>query len=85
MKSIILNSILFIPKFCLQVKTLSFLLVDISCKYIYDRFPEAQHLLATHGRLRGLVNAFPYLQLDGGIHGGTYILCVNSELFEKLI
>ena len=56
-----------------------------ACKYIYDRFPEAQHLLATHGRLRGLVNAFPYLQLDGGIHGGTYILSVNSELFEKLI
>ena len=56
-----------------------------ACKYIYDRFPEAQHLLATHGRLRGLVNAFPYLQLDGGIHGGTYILSVNSDLFEKLI
>ena len=55
------------------------------CKFIYDRFPASRYLLATHGKLRGLVKAFPYLQLEGGTHGGTYILSLNSDLFDQII
>ena len=53
-----------------------------ACKFIYERFPAARELLARHGRLRGLVKAFPYLQLDGGTAGGTYVLSLNSDLFN---
>ena len=56
-----------------------------ACKFIYERFPAAQELLARHGRLRGLIKAFPYLQMDGGTHGGTYVLSLNSDLFDKLL
>ena len=38
------------------------------CKHVYEHLPIAKEILARHGRLRGLVKAFPYLQLDGGIH-----------------
>ena len=55
------------------------------CKFIYDRFPASRYLLATNGKLRGLVKAFPYLQLEGGTHGGTYILSLNSDLFDQII
>ena len=55
------------------------------CKFIYDRFLVSLQLLATHGKLRGLVKVFPYLQLEGGIHGGTYILSLNCDLFDQLI
>ena len=55
-----------------------------ACKFIYDRIPAARQLLATHGKLRGLVQKFPFLQLDGGIHGGTYVLSLNSDAFERL-
>ena len=33
------------------------------CKFTFDRFPVPQQLLPSHGKLRGLVKAFPNLQL----------------------
>ena len=56
-----------------------------ACKFIYEHFPAARQLLATHGKLRGLVRQFPYLQLAGGAHGGTYVLSLNSDLFDHVM
>lgn len=42
-----------------------------ACKFIYEHFPVARQLLVTHGKLRCLVQKFPYLQREGGTHGGT--------------
>eukprot|EP00794_Sanderia_malayensis_P002801 gene2801-biopygen2307 len=50
-----------------------------ACKFVYEHLPAARQLLATHGRLRGFVEAFPYLQLDGGTHDGTYVMSLNSD------
>ena len=54
-------------------------------KFIYEHFPAARQLLATHGKLRGLVRQFPYLQLAGGAHGGTYVLSLNSDLYDHVM
>ena len=56
-----------------------------ACKFVYERIPAARQLLASHGKLRGLVKAFPYLQLDGGTHGGTYVISLNSDRFAKFV
>ena len=55
------------------------------CKFIYVRFPASRQLLATNGKLRSLVKAFSYLSLEGGTHGGTYILSLNSDLFHRVV
>ena len=56
-----------------------------ACKFIYEHFPAARQLLATHGKLRGLLRQFPYLQLAGGVHGGTHVLSLNLDLFGHVM
>ena len=55
-----------------------------ACKFVYEHLVAARQLLASQGKLLGLVKAFPYLQLDGGAHGGTYVISLNSDLFAKI-
>eukprot|EP00795_Rhopilema_esculentum_P009060 gene9060-16708_t len=50
-----------------------------ACKFVYEHFPAAREVLARNGRLRGLVKSCPYLQLEGGLHGGTYVISLNQE------
>ena len=55
-----------------------------ACKFVYEHFPAARDILARHGRLRGLVKSCPYLQLEGGMHGGTYVLSLNQDIFSRI-
>ena len=55
-----------------------------ACKYVYEHFPASREILARHGKLKGLVKSCPYLQMDGSIQGGTYVLSLNQHLFEEL-
>ena len=55
-----------------------------ACKHVYANYPSAREILARHGKLQGLVKSCPYLQLDGGLHGGTYTMSLNLEVFNKL-
>ena len=55
-----------------------------ACKHVYANYPSAREILARHGKLRGLVKSCPYLQLDGGLHGGTYTMSLNLQAFNKL-
>ena len=55
-----------------------------ACKHVYANYPSAREILARHGKLRGLVKSCPYLQLDGGLHGGTYTMSLNLQVFNKL-
>ena len=55
-----------------------------ACKFVYEHFPAARNVLARHGRLRGLVRSCPYLQIEGGMHGGTYVLSLNQEMFSRI-
>jgi len=55
-----------------------------ACKYVYEHFPASREILARHGKLKGLVKSCPYLQMDGSIQGGTYLLSLNQDLFEDL-
>ena len=55
-----------------------------ACKQVYLNYPSAREILSRNGKLRGLVKACPYLQLDGGSHGGLYLLSLNQEAFRKL-
>ena len=55
-----------------------------ACKFVYEHFPAAREILARHGRLRGLVKSCPYLQIEGGMHGGTYVLSLNLEVFSRI-
>ena len=54
-----------------------------ACKFVYEHFPAAREILARHGKLGGLVKSCNYLQLEGGMQGGTYILSLNQELFNR--
>ena len=53
-----------------------------ACKFVYEHFPAARHIPARHGRLRGLVRSCPYLQIEGDMHGGTYVLSLNQGMFS---
>ena len=55
-----------------------------ACKQVYLSYPSAQEILTRHGKLRGLIKACPYLQMDGEAHGGLYLLSLNQEAFRKL-
>ena len=55
-----------------------------ACKFVYEHFPAAREILARHGRLKGLVKSCPYLQLEGGLHGGTYNISLNQEIFSRI-
>ena len=55
-----------------------------ACKFVYEHFPAAREILSRHGRLKGLVKSCPYLQIEGGSHGGTYILSLNQEIFSRI-
>ena len=55
-----------------------------ACKFIYESYPPSREILARHGRLRGLIKACPFLQLQGAPHGGIYILSLNTDLFTRL-
>ena len=55
-----------------------------ACKYVYEHYPEARDILSRHGKLRGLVKCYNFLQLEGGIQGGTYILSLNQQLFSNI-
>ena len=55
-----------------------------ACKQVYLSYPSAREILTRHGKLRGLIKACPYLQMDGGAHGGLYLLSLNQEAFRKL-
>ena len=48
-----------------------------ACKQVYLNYPSAREILSRHGKLRGLVKACPYLQMDGESHGGVYLLSLN--------
>ena len=55
-----------------------------ACKQVYLNYPSAREIISRHGKLRGLVKACPYLQMDGESHGGLYLLSLNQEAFRKL-
>ena len=55
-----------------------------ACKFVYERNPSAREILARRGKLRGLVKSCPYLHLEGGSQGGTYILTLNHEVFSRI-
>ena len=55
-----------------------------ACKQVYLSYPSAREILTRHGKLRGLIKACPYLQMDGEAHGGLYLLSLNQEAFCKL-
>ena len=53
-----------------------------ACKFVYQNLQDARDILSRHGKLKGLVAKCPYLSLNGGPHGGTYLLTL--ELFQEL-
>ena len=53
-------------------------------KVVYQNFPDARDILNRHGKLKGLVAKCPYLTLNGGPHGGTYLLTLDMGLFQEL-
>ena len=55
-----------------------------ACKQVYLSYPSAREILTRHGKLRGLIKACPYLQMDGEAHGGLYLSSLNQEAFRKL-
>ena len=55
-----------------------------ACKQVYLNYLSAREVLSHHGKLRGLVKACPYLQMDGESHGGLYLLSLNQEAFRML-
>ena len=57
--------------------------VSQACKFVYQQYPQSHEILARHGRLKGLVKFCPFLQLDGEVSGGTYILSLNQTLFKQ--
>ena len=54
-----------------------------ACKHVYQKIPQAREILSRHGKLKGLTNSCPYLQLEGKSHGGTYIISLNQKLFDR--
>ena len=57
--------------------------VSQACKFVYQQYPQSREILARHGRLKGLVKFCPFLQMDGEVSGGTYILSLNQTLFKQ--
>ena len=55
-----------------------------ACKRIYQVLPSSRELLNRYGRLRGLISQCPYLSLEGGKQGGTYVLQLDKALYDKL-
>ena len=55
-----------------------------ACKAVYQRLPDARDILNRHGKLKGLVSKCPFLSLQGGPHGGTYLLVLDVKLFQEL-
>ena len=51
---------------------------------VYNSLPDARDILNRHGKLKGLVSQCPYLSLQGGPHGGTYLLVLNVKQFREL-
>ena len=57
--------------------------VSQACKFVYQQYPQSCEILALHGCLKGLVKFCPFLQIDGEVSGGTYILSLNQTLFKQ--
>ena len=55
-----------------------------ACKAVDNSLPKARDILNRHGKLKGLVSQCPYLSLQGGPHGGTYLLVLNVKQFREL-
>ena len=55
-----------------------------ACKYVYLQYPPSREVLARHGKLRGLVKACSYLQIDGAVSGGTYVISLNLDKFMQV-
>ena len=55
-----------------------------ACKFIYESYPQSREIVNRHGRLRGLVKSCPFIQLEGALHGGIYILSLNTDMFRRL-
>ena len=55
-----------------------------ACKAVYNSLPDARDILNRHGKLKGLVSQCPYLSLQGGPHGGTYLLVLIVKQFREL-
>ena len=55
-----------------------------ACKFVYQNLQDARDILNRHGKLKGLVAKCPYLSLNGGPHGGTYLLTLDMNLFQEL-
>ena len=56
-----------------------------ACKSVYESYPSSREILASHGRLCGLVKTCPYLQLDGAASGRIYVLSLNQTLFDQVL
>ena len=56
-----------------------------ACKYVYEKYPASREIFARHGRLKGLIKSYPFLQMDGAASGGSYILSLNQMLFQCMI
>ena len=55
-----------------------------ACKFVYQNLQDARDILSRHGKLKGLVAKCPYLSLNGGPHGGTYLLTLDMEFSKNL-
>ena len=55
-----------------------------ACKHVYLYYPSSREILLHHGKLKGLVKACPYLQMEGAPHGGLYLLSRNQAAFKFL-
>ena len=56
-----------------------------ACKSVYESYPSSREILASHGRLCGLVKTCPYLQLGGAASGRIYVLSLNQTLFDQVL
>ena len=54
-----------------------------ACKHIYLHCPSSREILLRHGKLKGLVKACPYLQMEGAPHGSLYLLSLNQAVFKQ--
>ena len=54
-----------------------------ACKHVYLHYPSSREILLHHGKLKGLVKACPYLQMEGASYGGLYLLSLNQAVFKQ--
>ena len=59
-------------------------MLQTACKAVYNSLSEARDILNRHGKPKGLVSQCPYLSLQGGPHGGTYVVVLNVKQFREL-